>query len=80
MRPLRWPTSARWPGRWASLRPVLVFHSTRPPDELMAPGPPRPAATAATAGAAASTRVPMRAVAEATAAFLPRRRGVDGSA
>jgi len=54
--------------------------AARPLDGLVSPQPPRPAATAATAVAAASTGVPVRAVAEATAAVSPRRRGVGGGA
>jgi len=54
--------------------------AVRPPDGIVAPEPPRLAATAATAVATASTGVPMRAVAEATAVFSPRCRGVGGRA
>jgi len=56
----------------------LARGAARPPDGLVALQPPRPAATAATAVAAASTGVSMRAVAEATTALMPCRRGVGG--
>jgi len=61
-------------GRWSGRAPGAA----RPPDGCAAPEPPRPAAGAAIDVAAASTGMPIRAVAAATAASPPRRCSVGG--
>jgi len=52
--------------------------AARPPDGWAAPKPPRPAASAAIAFTAASTGVPMTAIAVATAASPLHLCGVGG--